>query len=270
MTELAGTLMPERTLPDYDNPPAQETWMAFRFAPLEWNIPHFGAFWNEIRADYPTFEVHPPIGEFAVRFDAMGPNAVVNIPVRCWFINPESDRLIQVQNNRFFHNWRRTQPGDKYLHYDELKPVFHREWNRFCDFAKRHAMGIPNVLQCEVCYINHLERGVGWDHYSDLGLIFPSVGNWVGKSFLSKPETASLNASYVMPSNEGRLHVLVQPALRQSDGKEIIQLTITGSCRPSTSEESELFRCLDFCRDWVVLSFDDLTSEHMHKIWGRK
>jgi uncharacterized protein (TIGR04255 family) len=262
--------MPERTLPDYDNPPAQETWMAFAFAPLPWRVPHFGAFWSEIKGDYPTFEVHPPIGEFNFEFNAIAPEAIVNLPVRCWFKNDQSNRLIQVQNNRFFHNWRRPNPTAPYLHYNELRPVFEREWARFCDFVTQYELGKPNVLSCEVAYINHLDRGVGWENFSDLSVVFPSFGDFQGKNFLGKPETMLVSGSYVMPSNEGRLRVLVQPAIRQSDGKEIIQLTITGSCRPASSEKSELMRCIDFCREWVVRGFDDLTSVEMHKIWRKK
>jgi uncharacterized protein (TIGR04255 family) len=262
--------MPERTLPDYENPPAQETWMAFAFVPLPWSVPHFGAFWNEIRAEYPKFEVHAPIGEFNFELNALGPEAVVKLPVRCWFVNDESNRLIQIQNNRFFHNWRRPTPDAPYLHYDKLKPVFEREWGRFCDFVGRHEMDAPNVLSCEVCYVNHLDRGVGWHNFSDLSTVFPSVGSFQGKSFLAKPETILVNGSYVMPSNEGRLRVAIQPAIRRLDGKEIIQLTITGSCRPASNEITELMRCLDFCRDWVVRGFDDFTSEHMHAIWRKK
>jgi len=54
------------------------------------------------------------------------------------------------------------------------------------------------------------------------------------------------------------------------DGKEIIQLSISGSCRPSSNEISELTKCLDFCREWVVRGFDDFTSGDMHRIWGKK
>jgi uncharacterized protein (TIGR04255 family) len=262
--------MPERTLPDYDNPPAQETWMAFAFAPMSWSVPHFGAFWSEIKGDYPNFEVHPPIGEFNFEFNAVAPEAIVKLPVRCWFKNEESNRLIQVQNNRFFHNWRRPSPTAPYLHYDELRPVFEREWGRFCDFATRYNLGVPNVLSCEVAYINHLDRNMGWENFANLSRIFPSVGSFEGESFLKKPETISANAVYVMPSNEGRLHVVIQPAIRQKDGKEIIQLSITGSCRPASSETSELMRCLDSCREWVVKGFDDITSADMHKIWRKK
>jgi len=244
--------------------------MAFAFGPLRWMVPHFGLFWNEIRADYPKFEVRPPIGQFDFEFNAMGPEAIVKFPVRCWFINDESNRLIQVQNNLFFHNWRRPTPDAPYLHYGDLKPVFENEWKRFCAFVGRNEMGPPNVLSCEVSYVNHLDRGVGWQSFSDLSVVFPSFGSFNGRGFLAKPETVLLNASYVMPSNEGRLRVQVQPAIRQSDGKEIIQLTLTGSCRPASSEVTELMRCLDLCREWVVRGFDDLTSENMHKIWRKK
>lgn len=244
--------------------------MAFAFAPLSWSVPHFGAFWNEIRSDYPKFEVHPPIGEINFEFSALKPQAIFNPPVRCWFINEESNRLIQIQNNRFFHNWRKPSPSAPYLHYDELKPVFQKEWVRFCDFLTRYSLGAPNVFSCEVSYVNHLERGVGWQSFSDLPLVFPTIGKFDGREFVGKPETMLVNTTYVMAPNEGRLRVAIQPAVRQADGKEIIQLSITGSCRPPSVEIVDLISCLDSCRDWVVRGFDDLTSSEMHKIWRKK
>ncbi len=261
--------MPGRTLPDYDRPPAQETWMSFRFSPLEWQIPYFGAFWNEIRSEYPTFEVHPPLGEFRVEFDSTGADAIVTLPVRCWFLSNENNRLLQVQNNRFFQNWRRPSPEAEYLHYSDLRPRFAEEWQRFCDFANRHGLGSPNVLQGEVSYINHLERGLGWNNYSELDVIFPSAGNLRGRRFTGAPETTSVTASYVMPSHDGRLRVVISPAVRQSDGKEIIQFSVTASGRPAANGTAELFACLDQCHDWVIEGFDDLTSDKMHEIWGR-
>lgn len=244
--------------------------MSFAFAPLPWRIPHFGAFWNEIREDYPKFEVHPPIGELNFAFSAAAPETIFDLPVRCWFINEESNRLIQVQNNRFFHNWRRSSPDASYLHYDELRPVLEKEWRRFCGFLSRHVLGDPNVLLCEVSYINHLVRGDGWNSFSDLSLIFPTIGSLAGKAFVERPETVLVNSTYVMPTNEGRLRVVIQPAVRKMDGKEIIQLTVTGSCRPPSGDPNDLMTCLDYCREWVVRGFDDLTSAHMHSIWRKK
>src|SRR5689334_3539501 len=101
-------LMAERRLPDFEHPPAVETLLAIHFAPLPWSVPHFGLFWSEIKSDYPEFEVHPPAGEFRVEFDNKQPEARINLPVRCWFINYKRNRLIQVQSNGFFHNWRKV------------------------------------------------------------------------------------------------------------------------------------------------------------------
>ena len=262
--------MPKRTLPDYDNPPAQETWLSFHFTPLHWNIPHFGAFWNEVKDSYPRFEVHPPVGEFSFEFDAMSPEAVVNFPVRCWFINEEENRLIQVQNTRFFQNWRRPSPEAPYLHYDDLRPTFLKEWDRFCAFALKHGMGTPHVLLAEVSYVNHLERGLGWKEFSELSVIFPNIGSLTGKSFLKEPETAEVSATFVMPEKNGRLNIHIQPAIRQSDTKEILQFSLTGSCQPASNQGADLFSCLDACRSWVVNGFDDFTSAGMHKIWGKR
>jgi uncharacterized protein (TIGR04255 family) len=262
--------MRDPSLPDYASPPAQETWMSFRFAPLPWSIPHFGAFWHDIRDEYPNFEVHPPVGEFKLEFNALSPEAVVNLPVRCWFITEDRDRLLQVQPNRFYHNWRRSEAGTPYLHYDALKPLFVREWRRFCEFAERYGIGHPNVLGAEVAYINHLDRGTGWNDFSELSAIFPNAGSFKGRSFLANPEAIAVRSSYAMNSRDGKLHVEIQPAVRQSDGREIIQLTITGTCRPGTMTDEELFSCLDECRSWIVKGFDDITSDVMHEIWGKK
>ena len=99
--------MAERILPDYDNPPAQETWMAFAFAPLKWSIRilvHSGAKSAPI---IPGLRCTRRSGEVSFEFSGKGPEAIVNLPVRCWLINDVSNRLIQVQSNFFCHNWRR-------------------------------------------------------------------------------------------------------------------------------------------------------------------
>jgi hypothetical protein len=51
-----------RPLPDFGAPPVVETALGVEFAPLrKWSVPHFGVFWNEIKSDYPRFEVQPAL-----------------------------------------------------------------------------------------------------------------------------------------------------------------------------------------------------------------
>lgn len=265
---------PLRTLPDFENPPAVETYMGAYFDPLEsWKVPHFGLFWNRIKNDYPKVEVRAPIPSregVEFEFGVAGPQRELKIPIRCWFINQDDTRLIQVQNNVFIHNWRR--PGgsqEPYSHYDDLRPIFEQEWRRLTEFLREQSLGKVNVLMCEVAYINHIDRGVGWDSFAELPRVFPSWSGVTSGSFLPHPQAVSIRAFYTMKEPDGLLEISLQPALRQADAKDIMQLTVTGRCKPASSDEKEILSALDAAREWVVRGFTDFTSAKMHEIWRR-
>jgi uncharacterized protein (TIGR04255 family) len=154
-----------RTLPHFDDPPVVETVLGVEFVPLEkWHIPHFGLFWHDIRGEYPRFEVQPPLASPIEKFgQEAGPpqrlalEMLTHPPVRCWFIDRSEKRLLQVQNDRFIHNWRKAGSVETYPHYENIRPLFEREWERFCLFLKSHDLGTPEVRQCEVTYVNHID-----------------------------------------------------------------------------------------------------------------
>ena len=250
--------------------------MGVHFDPLEnWNLPHFGLFWSRINHEYPVAEVHPLIAsEGEVQEFEFGVGALqkqLKIPVRCWFINEDKTRLIQVQNNRFIHNWRRIRgSGGPYSHYDDLRPIFEAEWNRFSAFLEKEGIVKPNVVRCEVSYINHLDRGRGWQSFADLPDVFPSWSGRTSGGFLPPPQAAAIRTFYPIQRPEGRLEISAQPAVRQSDGKDIIQLSVTGLCKPTSSEGGQIFSALDAAHEWVVRGFTDFTSAKMHEIWRRK
>lgn len=264
----------KRVLPDFENPPAVETYLGVHFHPLEnWKIPHFGLFWNHIKREYPKVEVRPALisGEVpSFELAIGGPQAEMNPPVRCWFINQSETRLIQVQNNLFIHNWRRPAGGDEqYSHYDDLRPIFEEEWRRFTDFLAEQAIGKVNVTMCEATYINHLDRGVGWESFADIPEVFPCWSGLTSGSFLPPPQTAAIRAFYRMKQPEGQLEIAAQPAIRQTDAREIIQLNVTGRCKPASSDQRDILLSLDAAREWVVRGFTDFTSTKMHEVWRR-
>jgi len=268
-----------RNLPDFDDPPVVETALGVEFVPLEkWSIPQFGLFWEQIRTEYPRFEIQPPVGSQIERFSAENrpsPPTVtvtaVGVPdVRCWFLERSGSRLLQVQRDRFIHNWRKP-PGkaEDYPHYENIRPIFEREWNRFCEFLHRESLGEPDVVQCEVTYVNHLERGKGWSSFGDIANVLTC---WTDSEaqFLPKPEGMALNVRYAMPDNQGRLHVSLHPAFRPQDAKEILQLSLTARGRPVSSRINDIVAWLDLGREWVVRGFTDFTSRGMHRVWQRK
>ncbi|SPE44009.1 conserved hypothetical protein [Candidatus Sulfotelmatobacter sp. SbA7] len=262
----------ERTLPDFENPPAVETLMGVHFTPIKrWQGPYFGLFWSRIKKEYPRVEIQPPVvtastpemavAQFQSRFE---------LPMRCWFFNQGETRLIQVQSNLFLHNWRKVRSTDKYLHYDDLRPLFEREWQGFRSFLEDEGLGSPVVQFCEVTYVNHIDRGSGWDTFAELSELFPNWSSKTSENYLPSPELVAMNASYALKGVEGRLQISVQPAVRQTDAKETIQLTVTARCKPASSSKEDICRGLDEARKWVVLGFTDFTSPKMHALWGRK
>jgi uncharacterized protein (TIGR04255 family) len=103
------------TLPAFDNPPVVETALAVEFEPIPgWGVPHFGLYWNEIRREYPRFQVQPPLGSQVERFGS-GARAAQAFTfeigdgsrARCWFFHENDVQLLQVQDSRFILNWRK-------------------------------------------------------------------------------------------------------------------------------------------------------------------
>jgi uncharacterized protein (TIGR04255 family) len=266
-----------RVLPDFAKPPVVETVLDVCFAPLAaWGIPHFGLFWQSIREEYPTFKDQPPIifqregfGEKALQPLTIA-FEVMNLPeARCWFEDISGARLIQVQHDRFIHNWRRTDEHKEYPRYKQvIRPAFEKEWKRFCGFLEREQIMLPDVQQCEVQYINHIELS-GWSSFADL---IDALGEWPGtrgKEFLPIPENMSFSTSYLMPGNAGRLRIIMQPAIRSADGKPVVQLNLIARGRPSSSSTEDILNWFDVGREWIVRGFTDFTSQRMHQTWER-
>jgi uncharacterized protein (TIGR04255 family) len=264
-----------RGLPDFDSPPVTETVLDVAFAPLQnWRIPHFGLFWQTIKKDYPEFADQPPVILQRERFgdEKMLPRQLAfeilqGPEARCWFIS--NSRLIQIQNDRFIQNWRKIEGQEPYPHYDSIRPAFEYEWTRFCEFLSRESLGSPEIQQCEIQYINHIELQ-GWQTYADL---VEALAIWPGSranSSLPKPEDIAVNTTYLLPNNRGRLRVNMQSAIRNSDGKRVIQLSLIVRGVPESSTTEAILSWFDYGRTWMIKAFASFSSEKMHTIWKRK
>ena len=178
-------------------------------------------------------------------------------------------RLIQVQQDRFVHNWRKI--GDHtYPSYDTIKPKFQANWEVFCNFLKEENIGVPEVIQCEVTYINHIELGQGWNSMADLPNIAPALSGRLSEGFLSLPEAVGLKATFVIPEHRGRLHITLQPAIRQADLKQVLQLTLTARGAPQSADTLAILEWFDLGHDRVVRGFADFTSAKMHQLWKKR
>jgi uncharacterized protein (TIGR04255 family) len=263
-------------LPSYGNPPVVETILGVQFSPIEkWGIPHFGLFWQTIVKNYPSFQGQMPILapiEQPTIF-APSPEAQVEVvldpPARCQFVSENLSDLVQVQRDCFYYNWRKI-PGGVYPRYAQfVRPGFERNWAKFCDFLAAKNLGKPTVIQCEVSYVNHIPRGVGWETVSEWHNVLKSLSPSDHQTLLRNPESIKLDATYSLAPS-GRLRVTSQHAVRQIDSKEIIALTLTARGKPASSDVQDITAWFDVGHHWVVQGFTDLTTERMHELWERQ
>lgn len=264
-------------LPDFDDPPVVETLLDVAFTPLpEWRIPHFGLFWQLIKNDYPHVEDQPPISLQRERFgeEANKPHTFAfeflqQPQARCWFISNAQSHLLQLQNDRFILNWRKIPSGEDYPHYDSIRPLFESEWNRFCEFLNGESLGIPEVQQCEIQYINHIELN-SWQSF--MTLVEP-LAAWPGSrkgSLLPEPQDMAMTTTYLLPDNRGRMRITLQPAIRKVDGKSVIQLVLLARGQPKSSTTADILEWFDFGRDWLLKGFASFSTEKMHITWKRR
>lgn len=265
------------TLRDFATPPVVETVLGVQFTPLPFSIPHFGLYWSHIRSEFPRYRVLPPLGHVREQFGTppgstsrkLGIELVQDPDLRCWFLDNEGNQIIQIQRDRFIYNWQKISGNEVYPRYEKVRTKFEAEWKRFQDFLIQEEFGKPDVNQCEVTYVNHLEYEKGWKSFGELNKV---ISCWSGKhsgTFLPHPEKVTMNVNYLLPDNQGRMYVSLEPVIRTRDAKEVLQLNLTVRGAPSSSNSTGVLQWLDVGRQWVVEGFTDFTTDAMHKVWGR-
>ena len=77
---------------------------------------------------------------------------------RVCFLNQSETELIQIQTDRFIHNWRKAgNVPAPYPRYEGVRAKFRDEVSRFQQFLSDEKLGQVVVNQCEGTYVNHIE-----------------------------------------------------------------------------------------------------------------
>jgi hypothetical protein len=237
-------------LPDFGRPPVTEVVLGVQFGSLDrLTAPHLGMVWSEFRDQFPIIEEHPPLDPVFETFADDAPRTpmpriqfellTTPPPPRIFFINSARTQLLQVQRDRFIHNWRKIGEGDAYPRFEQMLATFEDGYRRFDAF--KHLLGTFTetvVLQ-------------------DLG----------------QPEDPRLLFRYVIRDDDGvpvgRLLVNALPA-RRLDGASIVQFTLIARGKPATPDLAGVSDFLTKGRRYIVRAFAQLTSDEMHMAWERR
>jgi uncharacterized protein (TIGR04255 family) len=277
----AETPIPHRPadFPNFERPPINEVALSFQFAPLpKFRSAYVGLLWQRLRSEYPkaseqpallpSFETFPTPDPLPFQF---APFSLPPMP-RFWFEESDGAHLLQIQQDRIVHNWRKREAEQDYPRYEVIRERFEKDLDRFVDFLRAEDLGEVRPNQCEVTYINAIEISKDTSVYQQLEQITPLWGGHLPKSFSLEPETATLQSSFVLRDAEkpfGRAHVTFAPGILTTENRPILRLEITVRARPSNDSITESFRLLDAERELVVRTFAAVTTPAMWEIWGR-
>lgn len=277
-------------LPSYRNPPVVEVALGVQFEPIEGFLaPHLGLIWNQWRSEFPKIEQHQALAPVIERLGARRmARSEVSVALRAgaetpriWMLSDNGCDLVQVQQDHFLRNWRKyPAPDSEYPRYEaHIRPRFLQDFARFQQFLKANDLPAAKVNQCEVTYVNHVTAGKGWQSHSELGAVFVGWQRKFGHDWTSPLEAVGARFSKVIRDKDGeflgRLNVQIDsaftaPTAEDTTDTNIFAITLVARGRPTGQDEGGISGFLDRGRDEIVRMFDAITTDEMHKLWGKE
>ena len=262
-------------LPDYEAPPINEVVCGVLFDPLkDLLVPHIGLLWEQcFRSEYPGCQQVSPLIPIMERFGPVGTQrlAVTDLPLqRVWFTHDDG-RIIQLQPDRFLHNWRKSAPANEYPHYDKVFQLFQSHLTTFLKFVEDHKLGSVVPKQYEMTYVNILPEGAGWQTFADIEAVVPDFRWRNDQRFLPSPDSIDWRTSFPMPDECGRLHMHLQSAELRTDKSRVFRFELTARGIGKEASFETMPAWFEVAHKWIVRGFADLTGTEIQRdVWRRK
>lgn len=262
-------------LPEYKNPPVDEVVCGILFEPIkDFLLPHFGLLWEKFRREYPRCQEVAPLMPVIEGSAELPPQEIVisEVPLpRVWFLHDDG-RIIQVQRDRFLHNWRKLKPTDEYPRYRTVFQMFQSHFSTFQEFLNAHQLGLVIPRQYEMTYVNIIPQGEGWETVEDIPKVFPDF-SWRSRKerFLPNPVGINWQTSFPLPERAGRLRMNIQTARRLNNSRRLFRFEITARGIGTDTSLSAMQGWFDLAHEWIVHGFADYTGMQIQRdVWRRK
>jgi uncharacterized protein (TIGR04255 family) len=275
-----GVLLPRPDgLPDFTNPPLSEVVISTQFTtPLKYSEAYIREIWALFERDLPNVQEMPALPP---NFEVFGgselpqmrllslaaqlPGALRN---RYWFSSANGAELIQFQQDRFIHNWRKVKgQNNEYPHFDPIIEKYSAELESLESFFGSKSWGLLMPNQCELTYVNQIP------FIDDTGTVLP-------KSFFFRKIDVSLDDDVndfafslrqtVVKDGKpiGRLFVETATAV-SGDGNPVLGLNLTVRGTPAEASRAAALEFLLNARQLIDRAFVIFTSDAAHERWGR-
>lgn len=260
-------------LPDFANPPLNEVVLGVQFAPSRTFQRIFSyEVWQLFKQTFPNVQEHPPLMPTFETFGLpTGPQFNFGFgpePSRFWFLSPNQDELIQFQNDKLLHNWRKIgDQTNEYPRFEKMIVAVETEMNALEGYFLSSSRQKLEINQCEISYINHiyLEDGTHILTPSEI-LRFANFGE-------RQPDDISISFRTTIYDDSqrpiGRITCEAQTAINNLDQRQMISLTITARGAPKGTSIADALSFLKLGREMVVKTFAEVTTDLCHERWGR-
>lgn len=281
-----NTLSRPKHLPDFSKPPIDEVSIGFQFKTLRKLLSaHYGVFYDKIKSEFPNIEEHTPL---ATRFETFGRTAEQQPSIefgttpplrRVWFLSEDGHRLIQIQPNRFIHNWRKIEGEGDYPRFENIIPDLLTSFAKFKEFLLEMNIDSLDVNQCEITYFNNIDllKDETFGDAFNRVFCFWQETSFDGRLSDSRIETESVavHRTFRVFESEGnepiaRLHIEALPAYQSELDKEVIRLQLTFRGQPESLEPEAVNKFFLIGREAIVEMFSNITTADSHLIWGRR
>lgn len=251
-------------MPKFGKPPLREVAIAVLFQPLAGLAqPHVGQYWELIREHFPKAVDQPPVEPYLESGGRGRPAFQLQVgppPLRrSWFISEDDERLVQLQSDRFIHNWRGD--GANYPHLEDLWTSFAERFSQFVSWAHDEGIGSVEPFQLELTYVNIIEALSLWDVLTGPEPAQPAA---FADDVRGRP-VPRLELRYdVEGESTGGLYVHCRA---RDEGVQQLDLTYRAVLK---SPEVQLISlAVAAGRRLIVSHFAELTQSSLHKRWER-
>ncbi|MFD3390075.1 TIGR04255 family protein [Alteromonas macleodii] len=266
--------MPNSSDVSYKAPPIVEKALSIQFRPLEsFHVALLGVIWDAFKAEYPKISyesrLEHTIERFGIPFAHAKPSfKLLDKPEapRTTFISLNEEYLIQVQDDRFVLNWRKTE-SNSYPRHQVLIEKLLKEFGTFKGVLMENGIDSVEPDQLEIINVNHIE-----DDNVSLDKAFDSIMS-NSSIAMSDVEGFSCNFSQFFEyegKKIGRIYTNLEKAKRKKDLQDIFGIKITARAHPIGASNEELVKLFDKLRCSVNSVFDSVTTAKFQETWGKQ
>ncbi|MCO5144396.1 MAG: TIGR04255 family protein [Oligoflexia bacterium] len=247
--------------PNFTNPPINEVVFGVTFKNSLIKTVDFGLFYQKIKSHFPLYSDQPPV--------LLKPPAaqVQFLLPRVWFENEDKTRLVQLQQDKFFFNWRQLNPPTAtYPNFEKLFSEFELHFKTLQAWWSDNFNVMLELKSLELSYINHIDSKSDWSGPNDNHKVFSVLDNSRLGAEFTQTDTF-LNSVFYRTDIDSDIVVSLKHGQRVPDGLAVAVYDIT---------VREKARAKDDIRDWftrahnaIVDVFTASTTEDAQKKWGK-